>query len=31
MEWVIVSIIDSGHLGVDDGGEEGFEKAGLVG
>ena len=30
MEWVIVSTIDSGHLGVGDGGEEGVEEAGLV-
>ena len=29
-EWVIVSTIDSGHLEVGDGGEEGFEEAGLV-
>ncbi len=30
-EWVIVSTIDSGHLEVGDGGEEGFEEADLVG
>lgn len=30
MEWVIVSTIESGHLEVGDGGEEGFEEAGLV-
>ena len=30
-EWVIVSTIDSGHLEVGDGGEEGAEEAGLVG
>ena len=31
MEWVIVSTIDSGHLEVGDGGEEGAEEAVLVG
>ena len=31
MECVIVSTIDSGHLEVGDGGEEGFEEADLVG
>jgi hypothetical protein len=31
MEWVIVSTIDSGHLEVGYGGEEGFEEACLVG
>ena len=30
MERVIVSTIDSGHLEVGDGGEEGFEETGLV-
>jgi hypothetical protein len=31
IEWVIVSTIDSGHLEVGYGGEEGLEEAGLVG
>ena len=30
IEWVIVSTIDSGHLEVSYGGEEGSEEAGLV-
>lgn len=30
MEWVIVFTMDSGHLEVGDGGEEGVEEAGLV-
>ena len=30
MEWVIVSTMDSGHLEVGDGEEEGVEEAGLV-
>ena len=30
MEWVIVSTIDSGHLEVNYGGEEGAEEAALV-
>jgi hypothetical protein len=30
MEWVVVSTIDSGHLEVGDGGQEGSEEAALV-
>ena len=30
IEWVIVSTIDSGHLEVGYGGEEGFKEAALV-